>query len=89
MYQSDPSGGNESCGREFGVGTSNPLIGTFDLPTATKATIVASIVKKHSLRKDMLLSLLACLVPNALRPEWNYSPQAGGGLFSEISEDEG
>src|ERR1700691_5008930 len=53
-YQSAPSGGSaESYTRRFDIGASKLLNLTFNLPTATKAIIVASIVKKHSLCRDM------------------------------------
>src|SRR5208282_1608116 len=58
IYPSDPSGVSAgSCARKFGIGKSNPLIRMFDLSTATKAMIVASIVKKHSLCTNMAAPL--------------------------------
>src|SRR5208337_440772 len=89
MCRSDASGTSVSCGREFDGGTSNLLIGALNPLTATKATIVASIVKKHSLRNDILLSPPVLLDANAWRPEWNYSPWAAGRVCGNLGRRDG
>src|SRR5271166_2599713 len=54
VYQSEPSGASAgSCGRDFGVGTSNSRICTSSTPTFVEPASIAANVKKQSLCRNM------------------------------------
>ena len=77
-----------SCDREVGAGASDLLIGTLKLLTATKATIVARIVKKQFVQSHAALPTcsLSCELP--WRPSGIIVRGRRGDVFSEISKEE-